>query len=108
MNARDNSPLRAKIADRLAAGEDTAAGIASAIGKGDTPSIVVKELNAMRTDGQVECERWRAAHPDKLAVARKRTTFKNRRSPILDPIAAALLGYTRRGTGWVKHQNRNL
>ena len=56
MNARDNSPLRAKIADRLAAGEDTAAGIAKAIGKGDTPSIVVKELNAMRTDGQVECE----------------------------------------------------
>jgi hypothetical protein len=38
------------------AGEDTAAGIAKAIGKGDTPSIVVKELNAMRTDGQVECE----------------------------------------------------
>lgn len=56
MNARDNTPLRAKIADRLAAGEDTAAGIAQAIGKGDTPSIVVKELNAMRTDGQVECE----------------------------------------------------
>ena len=56
MNARDNTPLRAQIADRLAAGEDTAAGIASAIGKGDTPSIVVKELNAMRTDGQVECE----------------------------------------------------
>ena len=49
-----------------------------------------------------KCERWRAAHPDKLAVARKRATFKNRRSPILDPIAAALLGYTRRGTGWVK------
>lgn len=56
MNARDNTPLRAKIADRLAAGEDTAAGIANAIGKGDTPSVVVKELNAMRTDGQVECE----------------------------------------------------
>ena len=56
MNARDNTPLRAQIADRLAAGEDTAAGIAKAIGKGDTPSIVVKELNAMRTDGQVECE----------------------------------------------------
>ena len=56
MNARDNTPLRAQIADRLAAGEDTAAGIASAIGKGDTPSVVVKELNAMRTDGQVECE----------------------------------------------------
>ena len=35
-------------------------------------------------------------------LARKRTTFQNRRSPILDPIAAALLGYTRRGTGWVK------
>ena len=56
MNARDNTPLRTLIADRLAAGEDTAAGIANAIGKGDTPSIVVKELNAMRTDGQVECE----------------------------------------------------
>ena len=56
MNARDNTPLRTRIADRLAAGEDTAAGIAQAIGKGDTPSIVVKELNAMRTDGQVECE----------------------------------------------------
>ncbi len=56
MNARDNTPLRAKIADRLAAGEDTAAGIAQAIGKGDTPSVVVRELNAMRTDGQVECE----------------------------------------------------
>ena len=56
MNTRDNTPLRTLIADRLAAGEDTAAGIASAIGKGDTPSIVVKELNAMRTDGQVECE----------------------------------------------------
>lgn len=56
MNASDNTPLRAQIAGRLAAGEDTAAGIANAIGKGDTPSVVVKELNAMRTDGQVECE----------------------------------------------------
>ena len=56
MNARDKTPLRTRIADRLAAGEDTAAGIAQAIGKGDTPSVVVRELNAMRTDGQVECE----------------------------------------------------
>ncbi|ENO80915.1 hypothetical protein B447_10628 [Thauera sp. 27] len=56
MNARDNTPLRTLIADYLAAGEDTAAGIAKAIGKGDTPSMVIKELNAMRTDGQVECE----------------------------------------------------
>jgi hypothetical protein len=56
VNARDNTPLRTLIANRLSAGEDTAVGIASAIGKGDTPSIVVKELNAMRTDGQVECE----------------------------------------------------
>ena len=30
MNARDNTPLRTLIADRLAAGEDTAAGIAQA------------------------------------------------------------------------------
>ena len=56
MNTRDKAPLRTLIADRLAAGEDTAAGIAQAIGKGDTPSVVVRELNAMRTDGQVECE----------------------------------------------------
>jgi hypothetical protein len=49
-----------------------------------------------------KCERWRAAHPDKVAVARKRDVFKRRRSPILDPITAAMLGYTRRGTGWVK------
>ena len=54
-----------------------------------------------------KCERWRTAHPERVAIARKRTTFKNRRSPILDPIAAAMLGYTRRGSGWVKHQNRN-
>jgi hypothetical protein len=56
VNARDNTPLRTLIANRLSAGEDTAVGIANAIGKGDTPSIVVKELNAMRTDGRVECE----------------------------------------------------
>ena len=56
MNARDNTPLRTRIANRLSAGEDTAVWIARAIGKGDTPSIVVKELNAMRTDGQVERE----------------------------------------------------
>lgn len=49
-----------------------------------------------------KCERWRTANPEKVAIARKRTTFQNRRSPILDPITAAMLGYTRRGTGWVK------
>ena len=49
-----------------------------------------------------KCERWRTAHPERVAIARKRTTFKNRRSPILDPITAAMLGYTRHGTGWVK------
>lgn len=27
--------------------------------------------------------------------------------PELRRIAAAMLGYTRRGTGWIKHQNRN-
>ena len=31
-----------------------------------------------------------------------RDVFKRRRSPILDPITAAMLGYTRRGAGWVK------
>lgn len=57
MNARDNTPLRTLIAAHLdEAGECTALAIAKAIGKGDVPSVVVKELNAMRTDGQVECE----------------------------------------------------
>jgi hypothetical protein len=57
MNARDNTPLRVLIAAHLdAAGECAALAIAKAIGKGDVPSVVVKELNAMRTDGQVECE----------------------------------------------------
>ena len=37
-----------------------------------------------------------------LGEAHKRDVFKRRRSPILDPITAAMLGYTRRGTGWVK------
>ena len=54
-----------------------------------------------------KCERWRAANPEKVAIARKRDVFKRRRSPILDPITAAMLGYIRRGTGWFKHQNRN-
>ncbi len=57
MNARDNTPLRNLIAAHLdEAGECTALAIAKAVGKGDVPSVVVKELNAMRTDGQVECE----------------------------------------------------
>lgn len=57
MNARDNTPLRILIAAHLdEAGECTALAIAKAAGKGDVPSVVVKELNAMRTDGQVECE----------------------------------------------------
>jgi hypothetical protein len=86
VNARDNTPLRTLIADRLAAGEDTAAGIASAIGKGDTPSIVVKELNAMRTDGQVECEQrgnkkelvyWLAVPRDVAAASAEPEVAKN-------------------------------
>ena len=57
MNARDNTPLRTLIAAHLdEAGECAALAIAKAVGKGDVPSVVVKELNAMRTDGQVECE----------------------------------------------------
>lgn len=57
MNARDNTPLRTLIAAHLdEAGECPALAIAKAVGKGDVPSVVVKELNAMRTDGQVECE----------------------------------------------------
>lgn len=58
MNARDNTvTLRVQIATHLdAAGESPAGKIAKAVGKSDYPSIVVRELNAMRTDGLVECE----------------------------------------------------
>lgn len=59
MNARDNTltPLRNLIAIHLdAAGENPADKIAKAIGKADYPSVVIRELNAMRTDGLVECE----------------------------------------------------
>lgn len=59
MNARENTltPLRNLIAIHLdAAGESPADKIAEAIGKADYPSVVIKELNAMRTDGLVECE----------------------------------------------------
>ena len=48
MNARDNTPLRTLIAAHLdEAGECTALAIAKAVGKGDVPSVVVKELNDM-------------------------------------------------------------
>lgn len=59
MNARDNTltPLRNLIAIHLdAVDESPADKIAKAIGKADYPSLVIKELNAMRTDGLVECE----------------------------------------------------
>lgn len=59
MNARENTltPLRNLIAIHLdAAGESPADKIAKAIGKADYPSVVIKELNAMRTDGLIECE----------------------------------------------------
>ena len=58
MNARDNTiTLRVQIATHLdAAGESPAGKIAKAVGKSDYPSVVVRELNAMRTDGLVECE----------------------------------------------------
>ena len=57
MNARDNTPLRTLIAAHLdAAGESTAAKLAKALGKAEYPSVVVRELNTMRTDGLVECE----------------------------------------------------
>ncbi|NMG70334.1 hypothetical protein [Parazoarcus communis] len=59
MNARENTltPLRNLIAIHLdAAGESPADKISKAIGKADYPSVVIKELNAMRTDGLIECE----------------------------------------------------
>ena len=109
MNARDNTPLRTLIAARLAAGEDTAAGIAQAIGKGDTPSIVVKELNAMRTDGQVECEQrgkkkelvyWLAV-PLEVAAGNVAPGSPDDRVPAIISESALPAGM-RQGTGWVK------
>lgn len=49
-----------------------------------------------------KCERWRARNPDAVARARRRYCYKRRKTPILDPLHAALLGYRRHGGGWVK------
>ncbi len=59
MNARDTTlPLRSLIAQHLSSVEDaTVAQIARAVGQKDFPSRVVAELNAMRTDALIECER---------------------------------------------------
>jgi hypothetical protein len=57
MNARDNTPLRSKIALYLSGIESaTAAEVAQAAGLANTPSRVINELNAMRSDALVECE----------------------------------------------------
>lgn len=53
-----------------------------------------------------KCKRWRKAHPDKVAVAKKRAVFRNRTTPMLDPIVAALTGYHRRGPSWVKRRRK--
>ena len=47
-------------------------------------------------------KRWRDAHPEKVARASRRTVFKRRKSPLLDPIHAMMLGYRRIGAGWSK------
>lgn len=58
MNARDNTPLRSKIAAHLdVVREADANAIGKAIGLSARPSVVIKELNAMRTDALIECER---------------------------------------------------
>lgn len=49
-----------------------------------------------------KCARWRAAPPNKVAIARKRARFLRRKSPFMDPIQAALLGYVKHGKGWIK------
>ncbi len=57
MNARDNTPLRSKIAAHLdVVREADANAIGKAVGLSDRSSMVVNELNAMRTDGLIECE----------------------------------------------------
>ena len=47
-------------------------------------------------------KRWRERHPEKVKASAARASFLKRKTPILDPIHAALCGYKRQGNAWIK------
>lgn len=54
-----------------------------------------------------KCRKWRANHPEKSAADRKRSAARNRKTPILDPIHAAMLGYKKHGkNAWIKPNDK--
>lgn len=50
------------------------------------------------------CAKWRKRNPETAERSKRADVFKRRKTPILDPIIGALLGYRRLGSGWVKRK----
>ena len=51
-------------------------------------------------------KRIAANNPDKAVAQSERKNLKQRTTPILDPIHAALLGYKRHGKAWIKKDEK--
>jgi ClpP class serine protease len=45
---------------------------------------------------------YRATNPEKVAAANARSAMRRRKTPLLDPIHAAMLGYVWHGNAWIK------
>lgn len=97
MNARDNLPLRDQIVAFLKArNEATLKHIAASTTERDFPSRVTGELNKMRTDALVECEKkkgknelwyWLAAPANAVMQDAQPAVAKNTGSSALDPLS---------------------
>ena len=46
--------------------------------------------------------KWRKNNPEKVAAANARAAMRRRKTPLLDPIHAAMLGYVWHGNAWIK------
>ena len=46
--------------------------------------------------------KWRKNNPEKVAAANARAAMRRRKTPLLDPINAAMLGYVWHGNAWIK------
>ena len=46
--------------------------------------------------------KWQKNHPDKVQERLRKVAAVRRKTPLLDPIHAALLGYKRHGNAWIK------
>lgn len=62
----------------------------------------------VRYENKEKCRRYveklKAVSPDKYEAQRLRQALRDRKSPLMDPIIAAMLGYARHGKGWTKRK----